>query len=186
MGTKECKNYAPDSLLQRIRSSEKTPADSGRPTDWVLKNLLSSMNLWEVTPRSTAKPPWVPVLLTNYPPPRSGERAYNARCRRIRQNAVTAPGIQKSSRRFSSHRLDSAESVGLHESVGSYSPFHSQVSSRLPPRAFFKRPIPFTKKPAPFTQRLAPFAKRPAPFAKRPAPFAKRPAPFAKRPVPFT
>jgi hypothetical protein len=55
MGTKECKNHAPDSLLQRIRSSEKTPADSGRPTDWVLKNLWASMNLWEVTPRSTAK-----------------------------------------------------------------------------------------------------------------------------------
>ena len=33
----------------------KAPTDSGRPTDWVLRNLRASLNLREVTLRSTTK-----------------------------------------------------------------------------------------------------------------------------------
>ena len=54
------------SVFSRTNSSPKkpgeAPSDSERPSDWVLRNLRAALNLREITPRSTIKPPWVPVL----------------------------------------------------------------------------------------------------------------------------
>ena len=54
-------------VFSRITSEDdkklrKARTDSGRPTDWLLKNLLASPNLLEVTHRPTIKPTRVPVL----------------------------------------------------------------------------------------------------------------------------
>ena len=51
-----------DLCSSRITSADdqklrKAPADSGRPADWLLKNLWASLNLLEVTLRPTIKPP---------------------------------------------------------------------------------------------------------------------------------